>query len=283
MSGTITSRGYSVLGPFNKMLEFLAWNSLRDSIDRTGRSITWVSSRIFALLSVLDLMSLDDQIPEVLAPAYQSSLTFVRIFMVASYLAGWGIRIFVKACDYMFDQPWVSTSRLCNVADVEKFYYLYSESFVGLETTPLQVIRTLVEAKCAEIYVVKKERMVRPHDAIPCGFFVIQYLSKQGRDAVTAGQKDGRHFDSSDLCVNEATAAGIYIGAMGAPSRTDRRFVVEAFLNRGKEFPPLPVFTRPVTKEGVRLARRRGGMSPLKDPKGKDMPVWHGVIHPSES
>jgi hypothetical protein len=248
--------------------------ALRDALERGGKMVMMPSVWTWGILSALELLSLGDRLTGVAGALYAESYWWLAVGAGSVTVAGQCSIWAARGLDRMFGQGWFTSSKRCTPEEVEKHYYLYKRTFSSQETVPVATVKHSVAEGRTRVFLVVRERLQPPYDLVPCGFFVLQFLSEQGVEALVAGARDGRSFDSGDLVSEPDEAAGLYIGAVGALTRGDRHRVMEELLRCASDLPHLRLFTRPTTNEGRAVAGGRGGFRAVQLENGIPLSVW---------
>lgn len=93
------------------------------------------------------------------------------------------------------------------------------------------------------------------------GFYSIIPLTSSGVEALRSGQIDGRGFLIEHIAKNIETASAFYIGAIGSKGTRSKGAALGSLITNIThilENKPCHVYTRPTTRDGLRLARQRG-------------------------
>lgn len=93
------------------------------------------------------------------------------------------------------------------------------------------------------------------------GFYSILPLSSSGHDHLISGQLDGRKFTTEHLTSNFSEAKAYYIGGIASRGGKSKAVALGSLMTAVSELHerlPLPIYTRPTTKDGLRLAAKKG-------------------------
>jgi len=93
------------------------------------------------------------------------------------------------------------------------------------------------------------------------GFYSVLPLNKNGFDKVMNNQLDGRGFTTEHLTKDFKSSTALYVGVIASDGRKARYQSIASLLTtvqQLKDAKDIPVLTRPTTKQGLHLAKRRG-------------------------
>lgn len=93
------------------------------------------------------------------------------------------------------------------------------------------------------------------------GFYSIIPLTNSGVEALHSGQIDGRGFFVEHIAKDNDTASAFYIGAIGSKGTRSKGIALGSLITNITQIldsKPRYVYTRPTTRDGLRLARQRG-------------------------
>lgn len=93
------------------------------------------------------------------------------------------------------------------------------------------------------------------------GFFSILPLNNDGYNFVIQGKLDGRHLYTEHLSEDFESAVALYIGVIASKGRKEQGQAIASLMtsiSKIQETNACPILTRPTTKDGLRLAKRRG-------------------------
>jgi Ceramidase len=146
--------------------------------------------------------------------------------VIAVYTTSYLTERVAKMSEYLSGGSWFPYSRPPHPNEYMTIYNLYTDVFAAQQDSPsYEMLETLMSNNLLHAFIVFKQR-IKSGDQSICGFFVIQYLSHDGLNAILGGTKDGRHFDRLHLTTDGATASAIYLGALGGKGRMNQGFVV---------------------------------------------------------
>lgn len=93
------------------------------------------------------------------------------------------------------------------------------------------------------------------------GFYSILPLTSQGVSVLCDGQIDGRGFLIEHIAKDHHNAAAFYIGAIGSKGHKSKGIALGSLITTMTQIlekNPCDVYTRPTTRDGLRLARQKG-------------------------
>ncbi|WP_148649616.1 hypothetical protein [Lysobacter antibioticus] len=137
----------------------------------------------------------------------------------------------------------------------------FSQNFVS-QVPSIERLQAIFDAsRCCVWWVERSSSLLGERSSKRIGFFSIIKLNDDAVRLLSSNSIDGLRFDRSHICGPRKKAKGLYVGGMGARGVRAKGWLVQHVRARISQFfddGGSVVFTRPVTDDGLRLAKKLG-------------------------
>jgi hypothetical protein len=190
-----------------------------------------------------------------------AALWFARAFLFASSRYVW--------TDYSVGSVW---------PDQLDDFHAFCGSILGDDVASLDRLRLWHQKNPATVSAIYQDhRRGLKHKRRMVGFFSVFPVTKEAKELLSLNQLKGTELIPQQIVSRGHRAAALYIGGVGAKGFRARERTLGALMGHvailGQKTPL--VFTRPVTKDGLRIARQQG-FEPVM--KGADPSVADGAM-----